>query len=530
MLAKFATNGAPVGSPVTKLPQTGGLQGALSGMNVSQIQNLYNQSQNQAPAKSSLTSSGRPAGGMVGYLTSTTPQPVGTLAQIAQAIPPAQQQQQQQQAYDPQAFMMQMMAQMGAANQAQQQAMQQQMQQQSAQQQSSIQNIMNQTKANQANDIASIDSAYNQGKADIEDQQFQKWLEARQGVANRGLAGTGLASNADTRLLMSGNRNLTQLASDIAAQKTQTNNQYGNMMATLQNQYADAGNWMGKSSGNIPSGVSADMMFNMFKEILPYQFASQKDQLTHQADMAQTKANYDVDMAQMASDYNVDIKKLQFDYKKLDAEQRRAYDQMASTEQMFVAKQVQDYELEMTKLMGTDKNGNPTLDYVKMSQEIAIKQAELKIKAASAQASAQAQMASAQASIMRAQNDANGNQIKLMEAQAAAEAKGSEVQLEQLKVMATSSLADMEMYSTIMANTKDKNSATYKNALKNYQTAEARREAAWVSIDGIAQTGITAGMRAKEQKRTEPFQATASMYGDQLQNIFNKVSSPMWVK
>lgn len=110
--------------------------------------------------------------------------------------------------------------------------------QQNTQMQGQYTDLLNQAETGQANELQALDNTYTSAKGELEDKTFQDYLGARQTMANRGLAGSGLANDQDTRLLMANNKNLANINNNITSQKSAVTQRYGSNMDSIRNQLA----------------------------------------------------------------------------------------------------------------------------------------------------------------------------------------------------------------------------------------------------------------------------------------------------
>lgn len=108
--------------------------------------------------------------------------------------------------------------------------------QQAQQQLAQFQTLMSQLQAAESRGLAGVDSSLSDAKQALEDRSFQDYLGARQDMANRGLASSGLASDQDTRLLLAKQRDLAGIERDAANNRQSVRDQFENQIADTQRQ------------------------------------------------------------------------------------------------------------------------------------------------------------------------------------------------------------------------------------------------------------------------------------------------------
>lgn len=226
---------------------------------------------------------------------------------------------------------------------------------------SQYQNLIDSLKSGQKNDLQAITSGIDSATNKIEDKSFQDWLAARQNAASRGLAGSGLASDMNTRLLLSKQR-------DLADMFTQKNN----AMNDVNRRYSDQIN-------NAQSGIANTNLPAMQAEAFQKLFASGQGNLTDQAKMfadlfgklsGQNQTSESDKLKALTDKYATDVK-----YKYL-------YDKMDNDTKVKTAQLQLEWEkhgLDITKVFGQDANGRPTLDAQKMVAEISQKAQQMAI-------------------------------------------------------------------------------------------------------------------------------------------------------
>jgi len=158
------------------------------------------------------------------------------------------------------------------------------------QRQMALQELIDNLKAQQESGMMSIQSNLKDAQQNVEDKAFQAWLAARQQMANRGLAGSGIASDQDTRLLLQKQRDLAGIFRDAARQQFELENRIGSQLENAYRQLADIN----------PDQIGADLFFKLYQEgrqglmdqaklysqmlseLLPYDMATMKDLLDYQ--------------------------------------------------------------------------------------------------------------------------------------------------------------------------------------------------------------------------------------------------------
>jgi hypothetical protein len=117
------------------------------------------------------------------------------------------------------------------------------------QKENALNSLIAQLKTGQEVGLKNIQTGLEDAKQGVEDNSFQKWLTARQAMANRGLAGSGLASDQDTRLLLAKQRDLAGVYRDAENQSFQLSNQYGNSLNDAYTKLSDV------NTGEISSDI-----------------------------------------------------------------------------------------------------------------------------------------------------------------------------------------------------------------------------------------------------------------------------------
>lgn len=149
-------------------------------------------------------------------------------------------------------------------------------------------------KGQQESGLRSIAGAVEDGKTSLEDKYFQNWLATRQQMANRGLAGSGIASDQDTRLLLSKQRDLAGIHRDAARNRFDLESRIGNQLEQAYNALAnintgDIANEQFSELFKTGQGTLTDqarIYADLFKTLLPYDRATVKDLLGNQLDWA----------------------------------------------------------------------------------------------------------------------------------------------------------------------------------------------------------------------------------------------------
>ena len=89
-----------------------------------------------------------------------------------------------------------------------------------------IDNFVNTLKANRDASVRNIETSAEQQRTAINDRMFQNWLATRQAMTGRGMTGSGIAQDANTRLGLAGQQQLAQLFTNLANQKFQIDQTY----------------------------------------------------------------------------------------------------------------------------------------------------------------------------------------------------------------------------------------------------------------------------------------------------------------
>jgi len=236
----------------------------------------------------------------------------------------------------------------------------QQAEREAQQRRQAFQNLVSSLEGAQASELDMLNTQLATSRQSLEDRTFQEYLAARQAMANRGLAGSGLASDQDTRLLLSQGRELARLGQQGQAMASEIMRRYGNQLSQAYQQMA--------------SFNQSDREAELLQQLM--QSGNQN---------LQNVANLYLDLIGQTIGYDrvkpADLLRLQFDYDKLSSEEQRAlmkmsledkrfYQQLNAESQIALARILSDYEIRMTDIMGMDQNGNPTLDALKLSEQI----------------------------------------------------------------------------------------------------------------------------------------------------------------
>jgi hypothetical protein len=229
---------------------------------------------------------------------------------------------------------------------------------------SQYQNLLNSLKTGQQNDLKAITESVDSATNTIEDKSFQDWLSARQGAANRGLAGSGIAREQDTRLLLSKQRDLANMFAEKNKSINDVNRRYTDQINTAQSSLANTNlnsmqaaafqKLFADSQGSLSD--QAKIFADLFGKLSGQNQTSQTDQLKIAADKYATDVKYKYLYDKMDNDTKLDTARLQLDWEK--------------------------YGLDVTKVFGQDAQGRPTLDAQKMVAEIQQRAQQMAITAA----------------------------------------------------------------------------------------------------------------------------------------------------
>lgn len=226
---------------------------------------------------------------------------------------------------------------------------------------SQYQNLLESLKNGQKNDLAAITGSIDSATNKIEDKSFQDWLAARQNAASRGLAGSGIASDQNTRLLLSKQRDLADMFTQKNTALNDVNKRYSDSINTAQSGIAN-------TNLNAMQSAAFQKLFKDGQGSLNDQFKTFADLFNNSSKLNQSSES---DKLKALTDkYSTDVK-----YKYL-------YDKLDSDTKMKTAQLQLDWEkygLDVTKVFGQDANGNPTLDARKMVAEISQKAQQMAI-------------------------------------------------------------------------------------------------------------------------------------------------------
>lgn len=223
-----------------------------------------------------------------------------------------------------------------------------------------LNNLISSLEGGQSSELEMLNANLATARQDLEDRTFQDYLAARQAMANRGLAGSGLASDQDTRLLLGQGRELARINQFGQAQSNEIMRRYANQLADAQQRLA---------------GVSqSDIEAQLFQQMFESGNAQLRDMAEIYLDLIGKTIGYDRVKPE-------DVLNLQFNYDKLASEERRAlanlsseearfYSQLNTDAQIALAKIKADYDVRMTDIMGVDSQGRPTLDAHKLAEQI----------------------------------------------------------------------------------------------------------------------------------------------------------------
>jgi hypothetical protein len=233
---------------------------------------------------------------------------------------------------------------------------------QAKEQRDALTNLINSLNANQEADLSRINSGLANTKQDLQDKTFQDYLQARQAMANRGLAGSGLANDQDTRLLLSQGRTLARANQDALAQAQKVAAGYSQSLADARTKFA-----------NVNTSQIAQQLFQKM-----YESGSKNmtDRAKAMIDLLGKTMGYNTDMGNLQFKYDqLGQQDKQF-YDKLDSNEKIAYAKMDNSNQQLAAKLSQEYNLKMTQFLGYDPTtGQPTIDSLKLAESVRHNQA-----------------------------------------------------------------------------------------------------------------------------------------------------------
>ncbi len=272
---------------------------------------------------------------------------------------------QQQQIYNPQSDMYDMYRQMA----------EQQSQQWYQEQRNALDSLVSQLQNQQKSQLMGITNGVQDAEASLEDSSFQDYLAARQAMADRGLAGSGLASDQDTRLLLSKQRNLAGIYRDAEQQQFDVNSQIGNSLQEVYNRISGL-SAEGKEQ-ELFQGMFSEAQKNMveqsktyadmLKEIMGYDTISATDQAKMNLEQWQTQQGNLLEKYKSDQKFQTDMIGLGLKEREIGIAQLRAD---------------RDYSVEMSKQMGylvgmdgkpiTDSQGQmiPTVDKQRLDETV----------------------------------------------------------------------------------------------------------------------------------------------------------------
>lgn len=464
------------------------------------------------------------------------------------------------------------------AQQAQQQALTS-AQQQAQQQRNNYTTLLGQYDTSKAADLAAVDRNYDTAKAQVNDQSFQNYLQARQSTANRGLSGSGIEADQNTRLAMSNGQALAGLQNTVLNQKDQITANYNNQTAAVKNQLANVvtpsltpGTQAGGNSSATsaaPSGYAYDpddtqikYSQQLLESLLPYMDATVKDkndaELTYQkqqADAALGLQKNQIDLS-LGNEKNRQGLISLFGYDEqgnltLDSRKLEQLTQNDNTTQQLKLAEMLGYlpdgtatlgartaddksRLDWSALMGVDPQGNPTFENTKFQNEYALdswyKQANvandsrgLDIKQYSAEQSAaqgwnriQIQQQNADTAIAKLQLDADKFATSTQRNQFKDQTSSVNNLMKSAYTDMNNAMATMNKYQS------DPNSAAYQNAYNRYKQAQSQYDVAYQALDTLSEAGINAGAAIANGTAYTPAQQKA--FNEQLNKAFTNVN------
>lgn len=369
--------------------------------------------------------------------------------------------------------------------------------------------LINSLKSGQSTDLQNLTNDTSLATSNLEDKTFQNWLAARQGVANRGLASSGAASDADTRLLLSRQKDLGSLYNTQANAANNINKSYNDKLTAAQSTLA----------ANNLGQTQADIFSKLFKDSqgsLGDQLKSVTDLLSKQFGYSQVNpADY---LKASANLYGTDAK-TKVAYDKMDQSDRQFYDKLAQENQKIGIQAMQwqaDYGLKSSQIFGQDANGNPTLDAQKFVAEMAMKQQQADEQGRHNRASEGIGWAGVQNS--RDSIAAKLQEISLSAAKfdKANEQFGLKFQGDTFKdIISTESKNLLDLRSSL---DKSPNNDSIK---KQYDSAVNRLNSAMAGLDNLAKTGLGSNYTGGSSTASTGTSETAglSLSDDYLKNI-----------
>jgi Ca2+-binding EF-hand superfamily protein len=272
-------------------------------------------------------------------------------------------------------------------------------------------------------------------------------------MANRGLAGSGLASDQDTRLLLAKQRDLAGVYRNAQTQSQSLNNQYTDQLNNAYQQLAAIN----------PDATAADL-FNKY-------YTDGQKSLNDQFKSFVDLYNWATPSGNNTQDNQTKL----FEWNNVSAkdmlQNTQFYDKLNQDGKIEAAKlalNLKQFDLDVAKVMGVDQNGNPTLDAQKLYEEMRHNQASEGIASANVSLGA----ARLQQSIASAQQKANMDMLKLQNSQ-----WGKQGQL--LKSLADSKLSlASRALEAVKANPDDYGAKTeYEAAIRDANAAQKALEA-----------------------------------------------------
>lgn len=131
---------------------------------------------------------------------------------------------------------------------------------QRSQEQAALENLMKQYGINRNTGLSQIQNATEDAKQALENKSFQDYLQSRQSIADRGLSGSGIAADADTRLLLSKQQNLAGIMRDAATREADLESKYA---ANMDKAKSDQLGLQSKYGGNLMKLLSDMSATNM---------------------------------------------------------------------------------------------------------------------------------------------------------------------------------------------------------------------------------------------------------------------------
>lgn len=202
-----------------------------------------------------------------------------------------------------------------------------------------LQSLVDQINAQRNQSLDLIKNSVADAEGQLKNDSFQAWLNARQGMANRGLAGSGIASDQDLRLMMSNNQQLAGIHRDALTRSAGVNQDFDSKLSEIYSKLGDVD----------PASIEGDLyrkymdsegkLLNdrMSQLMKMYEFSnvSATDLMKNQTEMGKALLPY---QQMTANDYA----RLQFDQQKFNAD--RAWDQfqfgnISATDQAKLANQ-----------------------------------------------------------------------------------------------------------------------------------------------------------------------------------------------